>query len=104
GLNQTKAHRKLHVVDYGAQVGQFAANLLQLTQRIPPDPKGNYADVYGGMHATWYPRANKTIRYLAENTGVDPHIISGVMSAMSAQRSEERRVGKECRSRWRRYP
>ena len=85
GLDRTKAHRKLHVVDYGAQVGQFAANLYQLTQRIPPDPKGNYADVYGGMHATWYPRANKTIRYLAENTGVDPHIISGVMSAMSAQ-------------------
>ena len=34
----------------------------------------------------------------------DPDLAGGLKSAYLAHRSEERRVGKECRSRWSPYP
>ena len=38
-----------------------------------------------------------------ENSNFNPNVIASCISQANANRSEERRVGKECRSRWSPY-
>src|SRR3712207_8100116 len=49
----------------------------------------------GGLHPTGSP--------LRRMTGLRRSLYPGTKRAMNEQRSEERRVGKECRSRWSPY-
>ena len=58
-------------------------------------------------HTHTYPEtiAKRAIEKLEKNSGTKAHtngVQSGLMASMK-ERSEERRVGKECRSRWSPY-
>ena len=42
-------------------------------------------------------------KYIAENFLTEPRLVNNVRGVQGYTRSEERRVGKECRSRWSPY-
>lgn len=82
-LDPKALRERLVAMDYGAMTGNMAASLIQLVGRIPTDSAGRPGTLRTSSYATWYPRANATIKYLADATGVEPEVVSTVFSILS---------------------
>ena len=82
-----------------ALVSDVEADTQDIQTRLPAALVGGRIDAdVAVIQAT----ARQTIADTLETTGTNPHG-TGVWTGTTPARSEERRVGKECRSRWSPY-
>src|SRR6266498_12982 len=79
-----------------AVVVYFRRRLWELIRRLPTDPASRRLAY--GIGLAFLPAA---VVGLASHTWIEAHLFGPV--TVAGARSEERRVGKECRSRWSQY-
>jgi hypothetical protein len=71
---------KMWAVQWATVLGEMAANHNLARERV----NEQYGSKVAKHQRLWYRRANKTIRYLAEQTGIDKRKIAATFAAMSA--------------------
>src|SRR2546422_11613861 len=83
----------LELLRYRGELGRFEA------ASTAPRPAGPPRFPWGGMHIDFTPLADPPMQALP----LPQPLLEGVLDERARERSEERRVGKECRSRWSPY-